>query len=137
MSIVELVGLLFYGAFFIGIGVFAFYLGRRMKNDDLPPNGTLGTRTLFSLESEENWYLTQRATAMPTIVLGYAFTGAGVIVIAGAVMEYFCPSWQVSDGSILISLTVITIAVIWFWVPYFRAKRSFLSNKDDIRRDEK
>lgn len=136
MSGLELAALLLLGGVLVATGILAIFLGRRMKNDQLPPNVIFGTRTLYSLESEENWYRVQRGTAVPTMLLGYVAIPAGVIVAIGATVEFFCSDYQVSDNLLLAVLAILSMAAVWFWVPYFRLKRSVRHDQDEDHEGE-
>lgn len=133
-ELVDFVAMLLVGVLFVGSGIFAIYIGRRMKNDQLPPNGMIGTRTLYALESEENWYRVQRASAVPNIRLGYACITAGIIIMVGTFAEHFYGKHEVSDSLVFLSVLILAIAIIWFWVRYFQVKRSFEPGQGENRR---
>ncbi|VEI13281.1 Predicted integral membrane protein [Trueperella bialowiezensis] len=113
----------------VGGGAFVIVIGRRMRKDQIRPNELMGTRTPYAMESEENWYRVQRATATPALLMGCAILAAGVIASIGAVVEYVDPRYKVSFDSLVFSMATCVVAIILFWVRYFRAKRAFDSDE--------
>ncbi|WP_423791273.1 SdpI family protein [Mobiluncus mulieris] len=92
-----------------------------MKAGRLRPNGLLGTRTEFTMKSENNWYIMQRKTARSTILLGYSmFLWVPVFCINHSALKSFF---------LLLVLVTQIVFIVLFWIDYFKGTKQVQSTE--------
>ncbi|WP_216387061.1 SdpI family protein [Arcanobacterium phocae] len=107
----ETIALIALAIVYVGVGIALIVIGTRMRSGKVLPNGIVGTRTEFSMQSEENWYFAQRLTGAPTRWIGYS-------------MFLWIPAFIFfkstnSDGLLYLTIAVQLFLIILFWIIYF------------------
>ncbi|ADH93225.1 SdpI family protein [Arcanobacterium haemolyticum] len=112
---VETIALVFCAIVIIACGVGLVVIGTRMKSGKFPPNGIVGTRTEFSMKSEENWYFVQRLTGAPIRWLGYS-----MFLWIPAFVAY---KFTNNDDFLYVTVALQMFLIILFWIIYFSGTR--------------